>query len=443
MLREITRQYKTFIVFIGDIAIFWASLALSIYFRYDKSEFGGIFSAHINPFTILLFLWLIVFYIADLYTYTSFRTTLQNGQKFFIAIFVNFFLSITIFYIFNNFFILTPKLNLIIFTLIFSITDCAWRLFISRTISGKQNQNTVVVLSNSATADTAINQCEENPQLGYNIIQCKPESEAVELINKYSKNSTIVVDSKFLKNENIVNSLYKIISHTEIKTLTKFYEELFERIPISEIEETWFIQEIKSNKKLYDFVKRFLDIVLSIFGFIILSPIFIILFLLIPITSSGNALYSQIRTGKKDKPFTLYKFRTMYNNPEKNPDSTGKSPIWSSKYDSRVTKLGKFLRRTHLDEIPQLINIIKGDLSFVGPRPERPEFIEKLKEQIPHYMIRHSLTPGLTGWAQVKYRYTNSIEDTKTKLEYDIYYLKNRNLMMDIFVILKTIRSIF
>jgi lipopolysaccharide/colanic/teichoic acid biosynthesis glycosyltransferase len=158
---------------------------------------------------------------------------------------------------------------------------------------------------------------------------------------------------------------------------------------------------------------------------------------MIKLTSRGSVIYKQQRIGKNGRVFILYKFRTMI------PEAESDGPKWAEEQDERVTIIGRFLRRTHLDELPQLINVIKGDLSFVGPRPERPEFVEHLKKKIPYYEIRHLIKPGITGWAQINYKYASSIDDTYEKLQFDIYYIKKRSIVLDILILLKTIKTVF
>ncbi|MEK7075474.1 MAG: exopolysaccharide biosynthesis polyprenyl glycosylphosphotransferase, partial [Patescibacteria group bacterium] len=187
----------------------------------------------------------------------------------------------------------------------------------------------------------------------------------------------------------------------------------------------------------YDAAKRTIDFCLALFFNIVFLPLILIIALLIKSTSKGLIIFKQERVGLNNESFTLFKFRTM------RPDAEKNGPQWASENDSRITPFGKILRRTHLDELPQLFNILKGDLSFVGPRPERPEFVEKLKEQIPYYEIRHIIKPGLTGWAQINYRYGASVKDAYEKLQYEIYYLKNRSLILDLLIILKTVRLFF
>ena len=158
--------------------------------------------------------------------------------------------------------------------------------------------------------------------------------------------------------------------------------------------------------------------------------------LLVRLTSLGSAFYRQVRTGMHGRPFTIYKLRTMVN------DAEAGGVQWAEKNDTRITPLGKFLRATRIDELPQLWNVLRGDMSLVGPRPERPEFVEQLEKEIPFYRARFAVRPGITGWAQVKHRYVNSIEDTKTKLEYDLFYIKNRSLWLDLVILGKTAKTV-
>jgi lipopolysaccharide/colanic/teichoic acid biosynthesis glycosyltransferase len=155
--------------------------------------------------------------------------------------------------------------------------------------------------------------------------------------------------------------------------------------------------------------------------------------LLIKIESPGDILFRQIRTGKDGEPFSIFKFRSMRSDAEKD------GAQWASKNDQRVTRVGKFIRLTRIDELPQLLNIFRGEMSFIGPRPERPEFNTLLEKEIPYYEMRHLVNPGLTGWAQVLYPYGASVEDSKEKLQYELYYIKNYSLLLDLQIVLKTV----
>jgi sugar transferase (PEP-CTERM system associated) len=183
-------------------------------------------------------------------------------------------------------------------------------------------------------------------------------------------------------------------------------------------------------------VHRLLSLCVASIGLLICLPLFPLIGAIIKLETPGPILFRQIRMGKDGKPFTAIKFRTMRQDAEAN------GAVWATANDPRVTHFGRFMRKTRLDEIPQLLNVLRGDMELVGPRPERPEFVRWLAEQIPYYQLRHLIRPGLTGWAQVRYRYGASVEDTRRKLEYDLYYLKHHSVGLDILIMFETIKTI-
>jgi len=188
--------------------------------------------------------------------------------------------------------------------------------------------------------------------------------------------------------------------------------------------------------QLPEFIQRFkrvVDVVVSAILMVLFSPVLLIIAFLIKLDSKGSVLFIQKRVGQDGGVFDLIKFRSMYSDAEMN------GAVWAEKDDLRVTRVGKWIRRLRIDEIPQLWNIVKGQMSFIGPRPERPEFVKLLEKEIPYYYLRHAVKPGLTGWAQINYPYSASLEDSEIKLEYDLYYLKNMSLFLDFQIFLKTI----
>jgi sugar transferase (PEP-CTERM system associated) len=187
----------------------------------------------------------------------------------------------------------------------------------------------------------------------------------------------------------------------------------------------------------YRIVRRALSFTVAFCALAVCAPLLPFIALAIKLSSPGPVLFSQTRVGRGGEPFTLYKFRSMRNDAEQ---VTG--AVWAQKNDSRVTRVGQFLRRTRLDEIPQLWNVLRGDMNFVGPRPERPEFVCWLVDQIPYYNLRHIVRPGVTGWAQIRYRYGASVQDSKEKLEYDLYYIKHFSLALDLLIMFETIKTI-
>ena len=183
--------------------------------------------------------------------------------------------------------------------------------------------------------------------------------------------------------------------------------------------------------------KRVFDLSAASIGLICFLPLVPFIALAIKMDSPGPMLFRQVRVGRGDRPFVLMKFRTMREDAE-----AGTGAVWSQVDDPRITKVGNFLRRSRLDEIPQLINILKGDMSLVGPRPERPEFVRELKEMIPYYSERHYVKPGLTGWAQVLYSYGSTVDDAIEKLRYDMYYIKNISIILDLYIVIKTFKVV-
>ena len=219
----------------------------------------------------------------------------------------------------------------------------------------------------------------------------------------------------------------------------RFYELISGRILATQILPSWLIfSDGFHRSKGILLLKRTFDIALSLIGLMLCIPIILVIIVLIKTTSKGPFLLQQIRVGQMNKDFVMYKFRTMYENAEMISGA-----VWAQEGDPRVTSVGKLLRRLRLDEIPQFWNVLKGDMSFVGPRPERPMFVDELKKQIPYYGERHSVKPGITGWAQIKYKYGSSNEDALRKLEYDLFYIKNMSILFDIYIVSKTIKAIF
>lgn len=224
----------------------------------------------------------------------------------------------------------------------------------------------------------------------------------------------------------------------QILEAPSFYELAQGKLMLESITPSWFIFSSGFNKTtIFSICKRAIDIVISCIGLLITLPFFPLIALAIKLDSAGPVFFRQERVGNREKRFMLYKFRTMGQDAEK-----GIGAVWAEKNDHRVTKLGRFFRRSRIDEIPQLINILKGEMSLVGPRPERPEFVEKLKQVIPYYSKRHFIKPGLTGWAQVRYPYGSSVEDAVEKLRYDLYYLKNRGPFLDTLIFFETIKVV-
>ena len=217
-----------------------------------------------------------------------------------------------------------------------------------------------------------------------------------------------------------------------------FFEKLSGRIPIDNLAPSFFIfNEGFRKSRILLSIRRVLSSIVAAVFLVLLLPVFLVVAVFIKLDSSGPVLYSQIRVGQHNKPIRIYKFRSMRNDAEKNGDA-----VWAVENDPRVTMVGRFLRKTRIDELPQLFNVLVGELEFVGPRPERPEFVEKLQSLIPYYALRHTVKPGITGWAQVMFHYSGTIDESKEKLQYDLFYIKNMSLKLDLLILFHTVKIV-
>lgn len=224
----------------------------------------------------------------------------------------------------------------------------------------------------------------------------------------------------------------------EIEEATSWLEKISGKIEVDNLYPSWLVfgQGFRRNN-LFLWMRRTLSVVISLIGLIFALPLIPLIIIAIRLDSEGPIFYTQTRVGKAGREFKVIKFRTMRNDAE-----ALSGPKWAGDNDPRVTRVGKFLRTSRLDEIPQLWCVLKGDMAFVGPRPERPEFIEWLSEEIPYYGVRHMVRPGLTGWAQIKYKYGSTVEDAREKLQYDLFYIKNASIGLDLMIMFQTVKIV-
>ncbi len=432
-----TEKIKKNILILTDIIILYTSLYLTLILRYGKDFNLEILKEHLFPFSIIYLIWIFIFYLFRLYdphitknNYT-FYSTLSNALLF------STFIAIAIFYLYPNFSI-TPKTNMAINIVIFFVLFALWRQIYNKLISSKALLKNILFIGANKDAQELILILKTNPQLGYSVFETQSTSkEELEKIIK-NKKINIIVHSKEPKTEesDLAGTLYSLLPlGITVYDLPKFYSEITKKIPVSIIGRTWFLENLlESEKGAYEIIKRILDFSLAILLSIITLPFFPIIMLIIFLEDKGNPFYTQTRMGKNGKIFKLLKFRTMIKDAEKF------GAQWTKDGDLRITKIGNFLRKTRIDELPQLYNVFKGDMSFIGPRPERPEFVKNLEKHIPHYQMRHLIRPGLTGWAQINQPLGGaSVKDSTEKLQYDLYYIKNRSLILDLDILAKTI----
>jgi len=249
----------------------------------------------------------------------------------------------------------------------------------------------------------------------------------------------ILTVSHFIKPETYRNLSEIKMSGIEVFDLPGFCETVLGKIPVYHVSDSWFISEpiLGVRKTIYNQKGKIIfDKLLSLLGLVLTAPLFLIIAIAIKMDSKGPVIYRQQRVGKDGRAFNLYKFRSMREDAEAN------GAVWASPDDPRVTRVGYLIRRLRVDEIPQFWNVLKGDMSLVGPRPERPEFVKDLLRDIPYFSLRHVVAPGITGWAQVNYPYGASRQDAIEKLQYDIYYIKNLSPMLDLIILARTVRIV-
>jgi lipopolysaccharide/colanic/teichoic acid biosynthesis glycosyltransferase len=425
---------EPFLLFLGDIVVFVFSLYFSLFFRNFSIPETDLFLKHLVPFSIIFILWIFVFFIVGLYDkYTTIlknkiHTILISGQI------VNSFLAVLFFYLIPYFGI-TPKTILFINIIVSMLFIYLWRIY-GQIFFSIKNKMPAVVIGGGEEILELEREVNNNPRSTLkfdffinldNISGSDFVKEVIDLV--YKENISIfVIDLKDPRVEEILPHLYNLIfSGVKFIDIYKVYENTFDRIPLSLVKYSWFLENISVRNSFgFIFLKRFFDILVSILLLPFLLIIFPIIYLLIKMDDGGKIFFVQDRIGEKNKVIKIYKFRTMNN--------------------EKITRFGNFLRKTRIDELPQITNVLSGQLSLVGPRPEKPDLVLLYEKEIPYYNIRHLVKPGLSGWAQVYQdnppKFNVNFNDTKTKLSYDLYYLKNKSIILDFKIALRTIGSI-
>ncbi len=434
-----------------DIAIIFFSLWLA-------NKYIGFYYIDFSKNVIFKWLLTLVVYILlfgevlQLYDLSVSSNKLLTIRSVFITSF-----SVTFLYIFTPF--ISPslpenRLQIIYFFLLISIPTLLWRYVYMTLLFTPKYFKSILIIGHSSKIASLLKLIKNDGfhQLVTYISDLKVEGndKFTEIkssnINKLANENNIyeiILSTEGFSEEIIENLNKKVIALFEkglnIKSFETFYEEITNRVPKNYLTHDFYknIQFSSSNnKRLYLFFHRTLDIMVSFIGSLFFLCFLPFVFLGNLFANRGSLFYTQERVGKKGKTFKIFKLRSMIINAEKN------GAVWAKKNDKRITSFGKFLRNTRLDEIPQFFNILKGDMSIIGPRPERPEFVKDLEKQIPFYKIRHVIKPGLTGWAQVNYPYANTIEEQETKLRYDLYYIKERNSFLDFKILIKTVSTV-
>lgn len=441
---SILPKKEALILFFGDIFFFVFSLWTSLYLRFAEIPTWEKFVVHLIPFSILFSVWILVYFIAGLYEKHTLILKSKLPSIIFNAQLVNSILAIIFFYTISAFGI-TPKTILFIYLVVSFLFILSWRLYGEGLLFKREKQPALLIGTGDEMKELLI---EVNGNDRYDLhfvtsidIHNVDSIDVQEDIVKEVYSNNIKIIAVDFSNENIsplLPHLYNLIfSKVKFIDSHRIYEDIFDRVPLSLVTYSWFLENISiSHNFAYDFLKRSMDIIVSLISGILSLVFYPFVFIAIKIDDGGPIFISQDRVGKDGKHIVLYKFRSM---------TKSESDINPTK-ENRVTRVGNFLRKSRIDELPQLWNVLVGDISLIGPRPELPTGVAIYDKEIPYYNIRHLIKPGLSGWAQTHQEnhphHGPEVNLTKEKLTYDIYYIKNRSFWLDVKIALKTIKSL-
>jgi len=434
------QRFDRFSMFLGDLSIYYGALWLALAVRAFELPSFETYVLNAVPFSLIFIIWVVVFYISSLYEphavlfKSRLPATLLNVQA------INSLIAVLLFYLIPAFGI-APKTILVLHLIFTFIAISLWRVFGVQLFGLRRKERAVLIGSGEETRRLyqVVNESPLYPMRFFTWVDLEKidgiDFEGEVLGRIYSEQiSTIVIDLKNEKVNIILPKLYNLIfSHIRFVDQYRIYEDIFDAIPLSLIGYNWFLENVSSRAHFgYDILKRIMDVILAT---ILLVPALLLLpvvALFIMVSDHGPIFFMQERVGKGNRPIKLLKFRTMTTESEAS--------------ERRVTRVGRFLRRTRIDELPQLWNVLVGDLTLIGPRPEIFELVAHYTSVIPYYNMRHLITPGLSGWAQVHHEkhphHGADVAETRAKLSYDLYYLKNRSLALDIKIALKTIKTL-
>lgn len=436
-------RIKQLILLGGDLFCFLTAFYLALFLRYLNLPNKETILSLLPIFFLLFIIWIFVNYINEMYKINKLKNG-KFGLDILFSAFFSFLIGIVFFYFLP--FSIAPKTILFLNVITAFSFLFFWRLFFKKTLIKSFNQKIIFVDDNNDSRELK-KIIKENPELGFIIFENEITNRKLsEVVREENIDIVIVKDetkTQTTTKETNENELYKIfLENKQIIDLANFYENITGRISPNVFCEAWFLENLQNMPTPFqNRLNRFVDILAATF----LSGIFLLLFpiiaLAIKLDSQGPIFFKQTRTGLQNKKFKMCKFRTMYVL-SKDGSAETHGFEFALKKDNRITKIGHFLRKSRIDELPQIINLFKGDLTLIGPRPERPEIIEELNKKMPFYNLRHIIKPGITGWAQVNQHYTDNIETSLEKLQYDLYYIKNRSLLLDITIVFKTINVI-
>ncbi len=432
MLRHTPGQFLLFIV---DCLILLASLFLAFSLRNGEWVDIEYFYSVLPPFSLVVTATILVFFSYGLYDKPSLRLIRELNSRIFSTLVLSGLLAIILFYSLPALGV-APKTILFLYIIIASLFISIWRRYAYKFVL-KYKKQTSAVIGSGKSFELLVDEITRNPHLGITIVS-SVNLDTYNLANltsalKTTRPDSIIVDIRDERIRPYYTSMYELLFNgTAVVDIVDVYEDIFDMVPLSLINQEWVFRHINRSRR-FDFAKRVVDICLAAPGFLFSLIFYPFIYLAIKIEDGGPVFYRHLRVGKFGKPFTILKFRSMEHKVTNELNETKK-----------ITRTGALLRKTRLDELPQLISVVKGELSLIGPRPESPNLVEEYNKSIPFYQVRHLVSPGLSGWAQIQQRgapkFGVDIDQTSTKLSYDIYYLKHESLVLDLSIIVKTIK---
>jgi lipopolysaccharide/colanic/teichoic acid biosynthesis glycosyltransferase len=421
------------LLFVGDVVMLGLALWTMTALRFDFSTQNTFVQAQARTFALLFIAWLIVFFIFDLYNLRRVNPNPRNIGTLGLAIATSTAISVILFYIFPVQGI-TPKTNLIIIAVISFVLLVTWRRIFYKLFASTYLQK-IALIGNDPAIEHLRADLAKHPHIGTVVVN----------IDKYDPAQPLPSLHLIITDDINLRDLIHIQETTkaEVLSLASAYEELFGKIPLALMNDERAVSILTRRLPIaYRLIERLLEIIIATLLLLITSPILLITTIARLVEDGRPIIIGQSRVGKGGAIFRLYKFRSMK---ALAPDGSAEigAAQWAEKRDPRITPLGRILRKTHIDEIPQMWNILRGDLALIGPRAERPEFVATLEKNIPYYYLRHIQKPGFTGWAQIKFRYARTVLEAQEKFEYDLYYLQHKNPLLDVGIVLKTAQIIF
>lgn len=438
---------EPFVLLFGDIFFFTLALWLTLAIRYAALPDTTLFYNHIVPFSFLFVVWLVIFFISGLYDKHTIIFRNKLSDVIFRAQIVNIIIA-ALFFFFIPYFGITPKTNLVIYLIVSFLLISFWRLYLFGYMRPRKRQKGILIGSGKEMKEleTEIN---GNPRYHVKFIKVidlkkvsNPNDIQTEVLEYVTANDVTVIaaNTKSGELDMLLPLFYNLSFLTKkltILDIRQLYEGIFDRIPIALVQYNWLVENINtSTNRVYGVLKRLMDIVISLILGILSLVLYPFVWIALTLEGGEGVFFIQERVGENNRPIKLIKFRTMTH--------AHGGVKTEGKVKNEVTRVGAFLRKTRIDELPQLWNILGGSLSLIGPRPELPNAVDKYFEKIPHYNVRHLVKPGLSGWAQIHHHghphHAVDVYETKEKLSYDLYYVKNRSFLLDLNIALKTVR---